>query len=44
MMGVSVSFTYDGNFDRARIEKVAADSRSMFEGMRRVAREGIHDR
>jgi hypothetical protein len=33
MIGVSVTFSYDGNFDRARIEKVAADSRSMFEGM-----------
>jgi hypothetical protein len=33
MIGVSVMFSYDGNFDRARIEKVAADSRSTFEGM-----------
>jgi hypothetical protein len=33
MIGVSVTFSYDGNFDRARVEKVAAQSRAMFEGM-----------
>jgi hypothetical protein len=33
MIGVSVTFNYDGNFDRTRVEKVAANSRSMFEGM-----------
>ena len=33
MIGVFVTFQYDEDFDRARVEKVAAESRSMFEGM-----------
>jgi hypothetical protein len=31
--GVYVTFQYDGDFDRARIENVAANARAMFEGM-----------
>ncbi len=33
MIGVFVTFQYDDDFDRARVEKVASESRSMFEGM-----------
>ncbi len=33
MIGVYVTFQYDGDFDRARVEKVAKDARGMFEGM-----------
>jgi heme-degrading monooxygenase HmoA len=33
MIGVYVSFQYDGDFDRSRIEKVAENARGMFEGM-----------
>ena len=33
MIGVFVKFDYDGNFDRPRVEKVAANARGMFEGM-----------
>jgi hypothetical protein len=33
MIGVNVSFEYEGNFDRSRIEGVAANARGMFEGM-----------
>jgi len=33
VIGVFVSFRYDGDFDRARVEKVAAEARAMFEGM-----------
>jgi heme-degrading monooxygenase HmoA len=33
MIGVNVSFEYEGDFDRSRIEGVAANARSMFEGM-----------
>ena len=33
MIGVNVTFDYDGNFDRARVIKVAEGARSMFEGM-----------
>ena len=33
MVGVVVTFDYDGDFDRSRVEKVAENARSMFEGM-----------
>jgi heme-degrading monooxygenase HmoA len=33
MIGVVVSFDYDGDFDRSRVEKIAQNARSMFEGM-----------
>jgi heme-degrading monooxygenase HmoA len=33
VIGVFVTFHYEEDFDRARVEKVAAESRSMFEGM-----------
>jgi heme-degrading monooxygenase HmoA len=33
MIGVYVSFQYDGDFDRSRIEKVAENARGMFKGM-----------
>lgn len=33
MLGVFVTFQYDGNFDRERVIKVAAGARGMFEGM-----------
>ena len=33
MIGVNVTFDYDGDFDRARILKVAENARGMFEGM-----------
>jgi heme-degrading monooxygenase HmoA len=33
MIGVYVSFQYDGDFDRSRVEKVAENARGMFEGM-----------
>jgi hypothetical protein len=33
MIGVNVTFDYDGNFDRARVIKVAENARGMFEGM-----------
>jgi heme-degrading monooxygenase HmoA len=33
MIGVVVSFEYNGDFDRSRVEKVAENARSMFEGM-----------
>jgi hypothetical protein len=33
MIGVFVTFQYDGDFDRGRIEKVAENARGMFEGM-----------
>jgi heme-degrading monooxygenase HmoA len=33
MIGVNVTFDYDGNFDRSRITKVAENARGMFEGM-----------
>jgi heme-degrading monooxygenase HmoA len=33
MRGVFVTFEYDGDFDRSRIEQVAANARGMFEGM-----------
>jgi hypothetical protein len=33
MVGVVVTFDYDGDFDRSRVEKVAQNARSMFEAM-----------
>ncbi len=33
MIGVSVVFDYDGDFDRARVIEVAKNARKMFEGM-----------
>ena len=33
MIGVYVTFQYDGDFDRARVENVAENARGMFEGM-----------
>ncbi len=33
MIGVSVVFDYDGNFDRSRVVEVAKNARKMFEGV-----------
>ena len=33
MIGVNVTFSYDGDFDRSRVIKVAQNARAMFEGM-----------
>jgi hypothetical protein len=33
MIGVNVTFDYDGDFDRSRVVKVAEGARAMFEGM-----------
>ena len=33
MTGVTVSFNYDGNFDRLRLIDIATQARGMFEGM-----------
>ena len=33
MIGVSVTFRYDGDFDRDRVVSVAHNARAMFEGM-----------
>jgi heme-degrading monooxygenase HmoA len=33
MVGVTVTFTSTGDFDRARVTKVAENARDMFEGM-----------
>jgi hypothetical protein len=33
MIGVNVSFEYDGDFDRSRVIKVAQNAKGMFEGM-----------
>lgn len=33
MIGVNVTFDYDGDFDRSRVTKVAQNARGMFEGM-----------
>jgi hypothetical protein len=33
MIGVVVTFDYDGDFDRGRVEKVAQNARSLFEGL-----------
>lgn len=33
MIGVSVVFDYDGNFDRSRVIEVAKNARQMFEGL-----------
>lgn len=34
MIGVTVTFSYTGDFDRSRVTKVAHEARAMFEGMR----------
>jgi hypothetical protein len=33
MIGVNVSFQYEGDFDRARVTGIAENARAMFEGM-----------
>jgi hypothetical protein len=33
MIGVNVSFEYEGDFDRSRVEGVARNARGVFEGM-----------
>ena len=33
MIGVSVTFQYDGNFNRARVASIAENARGTFEGM-----------
>lgn len=33
MIGVSVTFQYDGDFDRARVISIAENARGTFEGM-----------
>ena len=33
MIGVVVTFDYDGDFDRSRLEHVAQNARSLFEGL-----------
>lgn len=33
MIGVNVTFDYEGDFDRGRVIKVAENARAMFEGM-----------
>ena len=33
MVGVSVVFDYDGDFDRSRVVEVAKNARKMFEGL-----------
>jgi hypothetical protein len=33
MIGVSVTFQYDGTFDRARVASIAENARATFEGM-----------
>ena len=33
MIGVSVVFDYDGNFDRSRVVEVAKNARKTFEGL-----------
>jgi hypothetical protein len=33
MTGVFVTFAYDGELDRARVQNVAAEARKLFEGM-----------
>jgi hypothetical protein len=33
MIGVSVVFDYDGDFDRSRVREVAKTAREMFEGL-----------
>lgn len=37
MIGVLVTFDYDGDFDRSRVEKVAQNGRGLFEGMPSLA-------
>ena len=36
MIGVSVVFDHDGNFDRSRVVEVARNARKMFEGLPRL--------
>jgi heme-degrading monooxygenase HmoA len=33
VIGVNVTFDYDGSFDRSRVTEVAENARGMFEGM-----------
>ena len=33
MIGVIVTFQYQDDFDRSRVEKIAVEARTMFEGM-----------
>jgi hypothetical protein len=33
MIGVVVTFQYEGDFDRSRVENVAANARDLFDGM-----------
>jgi hypothetical protein len=33
VIGVSVTFEYDGNYDRGRVVSIAANARATFEGM-----------
>ena len=33
MTGVIVTFSYDGDFDRAKVVAIAAEARKLFEGM-----------
>jgi hypothetical protein len=33
VIGVSVEFNYDGDFDRTRVVEVAQNARKMFEGL-----------
>ena len=33
MIGVTVTFRYDEDFDRARVMSIAQEARGMFEGM-----------
>lgn len=33
MLGVFVTFQYDGEFDAGKVEKIASEARAMFEGM-----------
>ncbi len=39
MIGVYVTFQYDGDFDRGRVENVAENARAMFEGMPNLSRK-----
>jgi hypothetical protein len=39
MIAVTVTFTYDGNFDLSRIKKVAREARPIFQGM-----PGLHSK
>jgi heme-degrading monooxygenase HmoA len=33
MIGVLVTFQYDGDFDAGKVEKIASEARKMFDGM-----------